>query len=257
MTSRLEVTGDSVRSEERSVADVDDLLARLARGIVRGVDRGVPLPDRLCLAAAELLGCDGGAITIAYTHPERVTLCATDDTALILEEAQDIIGQGPGPDAFTTGSYSRLDLRQGDAGDLRWPLFEAGSISDLAPLVVHAFPLSEGEHVLGVLTLYQNGAGREVDLDAAVVVARVLTAALLAQSPSPQDLREGPWAERAEVHHATGMVVAQLGIPEADALALLRAHAYSHDHGLSTTAHAVVNRRLTFSATPDQEIEST
>jgi acetylornithine/succinyldiaminopimelate/putrescine aminotransferase len=40
------------------------------------------------------------------------------------------------------------------------------------------------------------------------------------------------------------MVVAQLGIPEADALALLRAHAFSHDQSVSTTARAVVDRLL-------------
>ncbi len=239
------------------MADVDDLLTRLARGIVRGVDRGVPLPDRLCAAAAELLGCDGGAITMAYTLVERVTLCATDDTALVIEETQDVIGQGPGPEAFVTGEYQRLDLVDVDGPDVRWPLLDADALSALAPLVVHALPLGEGEHVIGVVTLYQLGTGRELDLDAALVVARVLTAALLADGATQHDVGHGPWGERAEVHQATGMVVAQLGLPENDALALLRAHAYSHDQSMAHTAHAVVTRQLTFSETPDQEIEST
>jgi hypothetical protein len=237
------------------MADVDDLLTRLARGIVRGVDAGLPLPDRLCMAAVELLGCDGGAITMAYTLVERVTLCATDDTALVIEETQDVIGQGPGHDAFDTGTYQRLDL--GDEPDQRWPLLESDSLSELGPLVVHAFPLGEGDHVVGVASLYQRGAGRDVDLEAAQVVARVLTAALLADGPGRQGGTNGPWSERAEVHQATGMVVAQLGVPEEDALALLRAHAYSHDQSVGTTAHAVVTRELTFSASSDQEIEST
>ena len=59
------------------------------------------------------------------------------------------------------------------------------------------------------------------------------------------------------MHQATGMVVAQLGVHEDDALALLRAHAYSHDQSVGHTAHDVVTRHLTFSANPDQEIEST
>jgi hypothetical protein len=53
------------------------------------------------------------------------------------------------------------------------------------------------------------------------------------------------------------MVVAQLGVEERDALALLRAHAYSHDQSVGRTARAVVARDLTFTETPDQEIEST
>ena len=240
------------------MADVDELLARLASGLARGAAEGLPLPDRLCHAAASTLGCDGGAITIAYTHVERVTLCATDDTARLLEETQDVVGQGPGPDAFTTGTYARFDLLDVDGPDPRWPLLESDTLTALAPLVVHALPMGEGgERVLGVLTLHQHGTDREIDLDAALIVSRVVAAALLADGPSMQEAGHGPWSERAEVHQATGMVVAQLGVPETDALALLRAHAYSHDQSLALTAHAVIARTLAFTATPDQEIEST
>jgi ANTAR domain len=88
-------------------------------------------------------------------------------------------------------------------------------------------------------------------------VARVAAAALLADGPSMQEAGQGPWSERAEVHQATGMVVAQLGVPETDALALLRAYAYSHDQSVAATARTVIARTLAFSANPDQEIEST
>jgi hypothetical protein len=240
------------------VADVDDLLARLAHGLARGAADGLPLPDRLCRAAASTLGCDGGAITIAYTQVERVTLCATDATARLLEETQDVVGQGPGPDAFTTGAYARFDLLDVDGPDPRWPLLESDSLTALAPLVVHALPMGEGDdRVIGVLTLHQHGVDREIDLDAGLIVSRVVAAGLLADGPSMQEAGQGPWSERAEVHQATGMVVAQLGVPETDALALLRAYAYSHDQSVSVTAHAVIARILAFSANPDQEIEST
>jgi hypothetical protein len=240
------------------VADVDDLLARLAHGLARGAADGLPLPDRLCRAAASTLGCDGGAITIAYTQVERVTLCTTDATARLLEETQDVVGQGPGPDAFTTGAYARFDLLDVDGPDPRWPLLESDSLTALAPLVVHALPMGEGgARVIGVLTLHQHGTDREIDLDAALVVSRVVAAALLADGPSMQEAGQGPWSERAEVHQATGMVVAQLGVPETDALALLRAYAYSHEQSVATTAQAVITRTLAFSANPDQEIEST
>lgn len=239
------------------MADLDDLLTRLALGLVEGADSGVPLPSRLCASAARVLECDGGAITMAYTLPERVTLATTDDTALILEDAQDVTGQGPGPDAFTAGSYRRLDLVEIDALDERWPLLRFDSVPLLAPIVVHAVPLSSREAVIGVITVYQRGAGRRIDLDAAAVVARAVAAALVADVPTHLAADQGPWAERAEVHQATGMVVAQLGIPEGDALALIRAHAYSHDQSVGTSAQAVVTQKLRFSASPEQEIEST
>ena len=240
------------------MADVDDLLARLAHGLALGAADGLPLPDRLCRAAALTLGCDGGAITIAYTQVERVTLCTTDATARLLEETQDVVGQGPGPDAFTTGAYARFDLLDVDGPDPRWPLLESDSLTALAPLVVHALPMGEGDdRVIGVLTLHQHGVDREIDLEAGLIVSRVVAAGLLADGPSMQAAGQGPWSERAEVHQATGMVVAQLGVPETDALALLRAYAYSHDQSVSVTAHAVIARILAFSANPDQEIEST
>jgi hypothetical protein len=240
------------------VTDIDDLLARLARGLAQEHASGRPLPDRLCRTAARILGCDGGAITMAYTRVERVSLCATDETALMLEETQDVVGQGPGPEAFSTASYVRFDLVDVDGPDPRWPLLDTESLTAVAPLVVHALPMGEGaDQPVGVLTLYQRGTGRDIDLEAAMVVARVTAAALLADVPSMQDAGRGPWGERAEVHQATGMVVAQLGVPEEDALALLRAHAYSHDQSMGHTAHDVISRQIIFSANPHQEIEST
>jgi AmiR/NasT family two-component response regulator len=54
------------------------------------------------------------------------------------------------------------------------------------------------------------------------------------------------WSARAELHQATGMVIAQLNIPADDALALLRAHAYAHDTTLGDVAQQVITRQLDF-----------
>lgn len=54
-------------------------------------------------------------------------------------------------------------------------------------------------------------------------------AALLGDEASSTGEGLSSWASRATVHQATGMVVAQLGVSAEDALALLRAHAFSSD----------------------------
>jgi AmiR/NasT family two-component response regulator len=51
---------------------------------------------------------------------------------------------------------------------------------------------------------------------------------------------------RAEIHQATGMVVAQLGVSAQDALARLRAYAFAEQRLLGDVAHDVVSRRLHF-----------
>ena len=124
-------------------------------------------------------------------------------------------------------------------------------------MVVHAVPVEVGGTVIGVLTLHTDRVGEKFDLEAAATVSRVLAAALAADVSTQLELGNGPWAERAEVHQATGMVVAQLGVPEDDALALIRAHAYSHDQSVTSSAHDIVTHRLAFSSTPEQEIEAT
>lgn len=240
------------------MADIDDLLSRLAVVVAVGADSGVPLPERLCRAATAVLGGDGGAITLAYTHPERVTLCTTDEAALTIEDAQDVLGQGPGAEAFRSGQYVRLDVgTTTESVDPRWPLLSAGEISGLAPVAIHALPLVRSAVVLGVLTVHRRGADGDIDVDDARTVARALAAALLADGPATDEAGAGGWSERAEVHQATGMVVAQLRVSEDDALALIRAHAYSHEQSVPRTAHDIVERRVTFSSSSTEGIEST
>ena len=56
----------------------------------------------------------------------------------------------------------------------------------------------------------------------------------------------GPWDSRAQIHQATGMVTAQLGVHPEDAIALLRAHAFAQSWPLARVAAAVVDRELDF-----------
>lgn len=56
---------------------------------------------------------------------------------------------------------------------------------------------------------------------------------------------------RAEVHQATGMVLAQLGIGAVEALARVRAHAFGEQRSLLDVAHDVVSRRMRFTEGTD------
>ncbi len=237
------------------MTDKAEVLARLARELaVR--DRQLPLPLRLCHACADILDTDGGAITLAYTHSERVTLCATDATAARLEDLQEILGQGPGADAFTSGEAVIATLDQQDP-EGRWAMFVDAAHAALGfAATMFALPIRPETEVLGVLTLYQvTPRPLAQDTSAAQFLADALGAALIRDPDSQTELSPGPWGARAQIHQATGMVVAQLKFSLDDALALLRAHAFALDTTLEAVAAEVVSRRLDFSDT-DRDVTS-
>ncbi len=65
--------------------------------------------------------------------------------------------------------------------------------------------------------------------------------------PGDNQVWDVVWGHRAEIHQATGMVVAQLGINAQDAFARLRAYAFAEQRLLSDVARDVVQRKLRFS----------
>ena len=225
------------------------VLAQLVR-VVASEGSDQPLPLRLSRAAAAILGADGAAITLCYTETTRLTVCATDEIAARLEDLQDVLGEGPGPDAYSTGRMVRAAL--GDRAARRWPAFAAAAQAELGLVAISAIPIQPGIDVLGVLTLYQRPARPlEKEPTVAQFVADTLGAALLRDGGLQEDMGNGPWSTQAQVHQAAGMVIAQLGVGPDDALALLRAHAYADGASMATIARAVVERRLDFSLEDD------
>jgi hypothetical protein len=236
--------------------DKASVLAELARVMARQDGRRA-LSERLCAAAATIAGARGASLTIAYTSPHRVTLCSTDDVSARLEDLQDVLGQGPGPSAYVTGSQVRMDIGPGpDEGfDSRWPAFDEAARAAFTSVQVIAVPIHPDSEVLGVLTYHQPHQMREhLDGKTTQFLADAVGVALLRD---PDDLAPdsgGPWANRASVHQATGMVIAQLHIGADDALALLRAHAFAHSVTLAGVAESVLSWQLDF-ARADQDTD--
>lgn len=221
------------------------ILAELVRVVAtKGSDK--PLPVRLCQASTAILGADGGAVTLCYTESARLTVCATDEIAATLEDLQDVLSEGPGPDAYSTGRMVRAAL--GERAARRWPAFAAAAQAEVGAAAISAIPIQPGIDVLGVLTLYQLPA-RPLAKEPTVAqfVADTLGAALLRDGGLREDLGNGPWSAQAQVHQAAGMVIAQLGVSPEDALALLKAHAYADGSSMAVVARSVVERRLDFS----------
>jgi hypothetical protein len=229
--------------------DRASLLTRLTRAVADD-DAGKPLEARLCRAYLSILGGDGAAITLSYTRPERITLCVTNDVAARLEDLQDVLGEGPGPTAYDTHEIAVADLR---AESGQWPLFTDAAREIAGTDVLYAVPMRPAAAVIGVLTIHQS-THELPDREHAQFLADAIGAALVKDAPQQEsELTTGPWSTRSAIHQATGMVVVQLRISPDDALALLRAHAFSHDTTLAEVASQIVNRRLAFSDQAESE----
>ncbi|MEU8221750.1 GAF and ANTAR domain-containing protein [Kribbella sp. NPDC048915] len=179
-------------------------------------------------------------------------LIASSPEATELEDAQFALGEGPSGDALRDGIPVLESDLAGLAAGRRWPAFAAAA-TDRDIGGAFAFPIGIGAARIGVLTVYRREReplSADQLQDALVYTDAVLVLALderVGADSSPEELVEAAFsARRAEVHQATGAVAAQLGTSVTDALARLRAHAYSSGLSLQEVAAAVMARRLLF-----------
>jgi len=174
---------------------------------------------------------------------------ASDAAIAVVEELQFTLGEGPCIDTFTSGTPV-LEPHLRDPDEVRWHEFSGPALA-AGVEAIFGFPLVVGGVRLGALDLYVDHPWELTDEQYAdaVAMADVVANAILALQSRAQpgslavELETGVQL-RSVVHQASGMVAVQLDIPVADALARLRAHAYSEDASIDDVARAVVDREL-------------
>ncbi len=221
-------------------------------GMVRDGTGDRELAGRICRALVNGLDIDGAAMSLLTASVSRETLWATDATAELLEELQFTLNEGACMEAAATGNPVFVADLHHATETTRWPVFAAAVAEQTLVAALFALPLQWGAVNLGVLDLYRVTPGALTDAQRRDAISAVDTAALmlLGQRTDPGD-EGGGWLDqtmggRAEVHQATGMVLAQLDIGPTDALARLRAHAFVGGRLLIDVARDVVGRRLVF-----------
>ncbi|WP_149828498.1 GAF and ANTAR domain-containing protein [Streptomyces tailanensis] len=195
---------------------------------------GEEVPRRVCAAVCEGLGVDGATLSLLTDTPSRQLLAASDDAALLLEEIQFTVLEGPCISAAQTGEPVAVD----DLGQelTPWPLFGAMAHEKLPEVgSVYALPLFFGDYVLGSVDLLSTRP-RALDEDAleqASHVADAVTAALMptremlltgndAPAWEPEQVVRAHWFD---TWRAVGALAARRRISPEDALALMRAEA--------------------------------
>src|SRR6476659_466316 len=201
-------------------------VTRALLAIARDVTDDRALAGEICRACVAGLDIDGAAISLLTADPLRETVFATDATAVLLEDLQFSLGEGACIDA----AVSRRPVLVADMNDpaqtARWPVYAAAVVQQTGVRAIFALPLQWGTIDVGVLDLYRRAPGalsaaHMQDALSAADAATLLLLGLRGDNGGEQAWNRS-WGSRAKIHQAPGMVVAQLGISAADALARLR-----------------------------------
>jgi hypothetical protein len=206
---------------------------------------------RLCGAAVQTMAASGAGVTLMTGDGVRGAGAASDPGSARLEELQFTLGEGPCIDAYAS-RRPVLVPELADGAMTRWPAY-APAVHENGVRAVFAFPLQIGAARLGVLDVFRDRAGALTsdELRQAVLLADVTVAALLDQherggtAAGIDDLDEAI-EDRTELFQAQGMAMVQLGVSIGEAMARMRAYAYSENRRLGEVARDIVARRLRF-----------
>lgn len=220
-------------------------IGRFAR-VLATVHAVEPASSRLCEAGRLMLGADGAALTLMTGQQSMVVVASTNELAAQIEDLQDVVGEGPGRDAFATGAVQVADFSLG--GDGAWPLMHQHGESLGFRGVLVAIPLSPHDEVIGTLTTHGSTAPRPGDLETAAMLGVAIGTALLhdPQVERRDEMITSSWASRAQVHQATGMIISQTGVRPEDAVALMRGQAFANNLSMLDVAQQIVERRINF-----------
>ncbi|MFE1646047.1 GAF and ANTAR domain-containing protein [Microbacterium sp. P01] len=224
--------------------DRDDF-AQALRGLTTAGSDG-----DLCGPFVRAVGVSGASISTLGRPLGSQVVCASDPVAARIDEIQIDLGEGPCWDALRTRRpVLESDIRR--TGGDGWPgAREAFRALDVG--AVYAFPLFVGDLGVGSVDLYSLPHRQlslvdieDVTVLAAIASRHILRRALDDLDTADEGIADGPHSRR-EVHQATGMVAAQLGVGVDEGLLVLRGRAFSSGRSVRDIAADVVARRLTF-----------
>jgi GAF domain-containing protein len=239
------------------VAEIEVLRASVLAALAGGrPGSGVDLVGRVCRACVRLLPVDGAAVSVMADTGYREAVYTSDTVSAALAELQFALGEGPCFEAYAQGGPVLVaDLAAGLQP--AWPVF-AAQVAEYPVAALFTFPLQIGVVRVATLDTYRTTAGSLAASELATALQVADLAALALSGLLGEDRwldGDGRWLEGAgmrhrEVHQATGMLIAQLDLPAAAALARMRAHAFGHGRKLRDVAADIVAGRLRLDRDP-------
>lgn len=211
----------------------DDYVARLA---VWAEAQDSPQPLFMTGVAAAC-GTDSAALTLVGATLDQTTLAASDEPARAAQELEFLLGEGPARDATRE---ARPVSAAGATLTARWPGYGA-ALGELGITEVAAVPLSLADVCVGALAVFDPGPG--YGAAAFAQVAEALTRSMIL-TPDGDPSLYGAVDLRAAVHQAAGMVAVRQDCAVADALELIRAHAFAEGTSAGSVAARILRGEL-------------
>jgi hypothetical protein len=224
-----------------------EALAALAVALADDGVAGLPaVLQRICRAAAQLLELSGAAVHLLSVTESGGVVASSDEAARRLAEAAFTAGEGPPLEAYALARpvFAPYLLEE---DRWRWPGYvDAVRTSGLR--ACFSLPLHVGAVRLGVLDLYagQPGSLSPDQIALGLTFADLATESLLepvgpgATTGAVNDRLVEALERRGEIHQAQGMVMVDQGVELAEALALMRAHAFAQGVSLLDVAREIV-----------------
>lgn len=200
-------------------------------------DRRAGAPPLFMSAVATISGSGSALITLREAEMEAL-VATSDRTAETAHDLESTFGEGPTRD--TTAECRPIAVR-GDALEQRWPLY-GPMVRDLGVRSIVAAPLRVSKHCFGALTVFHREMVAALPLGPSLDdVADALTHTVLLTNQLP--LFEDADCQSV-VNHAAGIVAQRYGCTAGDALALIRACAFTRDERIATVAARVARGEL-------------
>jgi hypothetical protein len=201
-------------------------------------------------AVAETLGASGAALTLFGPDGTQTPAAASDPATRTAQHLEFTLGQGP---AHATVLLRRPVMAARGQMQEAWPIY-GPAVEQLGIYAVAAVPVDVVGANLGALTVFDPPMAPGPDLESFRAAADTLAASLaldLGSADTEERLGWPPMLNQADqwavVNQAAGMVSVQCGCGTADALALIRAHAFAADRPVDQVAADIVARRLRLS----------
>ena len=221
------------------------ILAELSSG-------GVTEPEatRLCEVCADIALMSGAGIMLMVGNVQG-SVWSTNEVSALIEELQYTLEEGPCVDAYRQ-DRPVLEPDLAEPNTPRWSAFTPPAV-EAGVRAIFGFPLQVGTVRLGALNLYRDRPGPLTDdqnADALALAGVAARAVLAMQAHAPPEELAQELHREANFHfvvyQAAGIVGADLRVSIDDALARLRAYAFSNERLLTEVAKAVVSRKLRF-----------